>query len=129
VIAVVLIALVGTVTGRELFDALLRGLGLSGLPWAEYSGGFETLVAGSTPVFWLLTLLTGIALFVLRVADRTTARPFTVPLYPLPLLAFCGTSAYMLWASVDYARWLSLLGFVPLALGTALSLAVRSTRD
>jgi amino acid transporter len=128
VIALALIALVGTRAGRASFDAVLRAFGLSGLPWAKYSGGFETLIAGSTPVFWLLTLLTGIALFVLRHIDRAVERPFTVPLYPLPLLAFCGTSAYMLWASVAYARWLSLIGFIPLALGAIVAFAVRPSR-
>jgi amino acid transporter len=125
-VALVLIALVGTEAGRNAFDGMLRAIGLSGLPWAEYSGGFETLVAGSTPVFWMLTLLTSIALLVLRVTDRTTPRPFNVPLYPLPAVAFVGTCVYMLWASVSYARWLVLIGLVPLGVGMLISLAMKA---
>jgi amino acid transporter len=127
-IALVLIALVGTDAGRNSFDTMLRAMGASGMPWAEYAGGFEALVAGSTPVFWMLTLLTGISVFVLRATDRDTERPFKVPLYPLPALAFCGTCAYMLWASIAYARWLVLLGIVPLALGALLSIALKPGR-
>ena len=128
VIALVLIALVGTAAGRESFDAVMRAFGASALPWEEYSGGFETLVAGSTPVFWVLTLLTGIAVFVLRLKDRATPRPFFVPFYPVPVIVFCGTCAYMLWASVAYARWLVLLGLIPLALGIILSFIMHSNR-
>ena len=116
-IAVLLIGLVGTVSGRALFDTALQRVGLAGLPWETYDGGFETLVAGSAPVYWALTLLTGISVFILRVRDRTAERPFSVPFYPLPVLAFCGACIYMFWASVAYAKWLSLLGFVPAAIG------------
>ena len=62
----------------------------AGLPWEEFSGGFETLVAGSAPVYWGLCLLTGIAVFVLRAIDPTIERPFPMPLFPLPALVFCG---------------------------------------
>jgi amino acid transporter len=125
VIAVILIVLVGTAAGRNLWDAIFQAVGLEGLPWEEYSGGFETLVAGSTPVYWTLSLLTGIALFFLRGSDRSTDRAYTMPLFPLPAVAYCATCAYMLWASVTYARWLVLLGFVPLAAGGVLALCVR----
>jgi amino acid transporter len=124
-IALLLIAIVGTAAGRDSFDAALRAIGLEGLPWDEYSGGFETLVAGSTPVYWLLTLMTGVALFALRITDRSAVRPFAVPFFPLPALVFCGSCTYMLWASIAYARWLVLIGFVPLALGAVLMFAMR----
>ncbi len=124
-IAVLLIALVGTSTGRDLFDAALTRIGLTALPWGDFLGGFEMLVAGSAPVFWGLCLLTGVAVFVLRAKDRTTERPFRIPLFPLPPLVFCGTCAYMLWASLEYARWLTLIGVVPLVLGGLLGLAAR----
>ncbi len=127
-IAVLLIGLVGTASGRALFDTALQRVGLAGLPWDTYDGGFATLVAGSAPVFWALTLLTGIAVFILRVRNRTAERPFSVPFYPLPVLAFCGACLYMFWASVAYAKWLSLLGFVPAAIGAALGLFMRSKR-
>jgi amino acid transporter len=105
-----------------LFDAALRAVGLRGLPWEEYDGGFEMLVAGSTPVYWSLSLMTGLAVFVLRWKDRASERPFTIPLFPLPAILFCATCAYMLYASAAYARWLVLLAVVPLAIGAGLSL-------
>ncbi len=126
VIAWLLIVLVGTQIGRDLCDTMLQVVVAEGLPWEEYSGGFETLVAGSTPVFWTLSLLTGLAFFVLRFTDKTTERAYTMPFFPLPAVAYCATCVYMLWASVAYARWLVLLGFVPLAVGALLSLSLRS---
>jgi amino acid transporter len=125
-IAALLIALVGTATGRDLFDVALRRIGLAALPWGDFLGGFEMLVAGSAPVFWGLCLLTGVAVFVLRAKDRAAERPFRIPLFPLPPLVFCGTCAYMLWASLAYARWLTLIGVLPLVLGGLLGLAARN---
>jgi uncharacterized membrane protein YhaH (DUF805 family) len=116
-IAALLIMLVGTQSGRNGFDATLRAIGLNGLPWDQFDGGFETLVSGSAPVYWSLCLLTAAAVFVLRWKDRSVPRPFTVPLYPIPALLFLATCVYMLQASLAYAKWLSLIGFVPLALG------------
>lgn len=117
IIAVLLVLQVGTSTGRALFDAALQSIGLNGLPWEKYSGGFDTLVAGSAPTYWGLCLLTGIALFILRMCDRKVTRPFIMPLFPLPAILFCATCLFMLYASVDYARGLSLLGLAPLVLG------------
>jgi len=117
IIATLLIVLVGTERGRNSFDAALQLVGIEGLPWQKFFGGFETLVAGSAPVYWGLCLLTGIAVLVLRATDRTTPRPFTMPLFPLPALVFCVTCIYMLWASLTYAKWLTLLGVVPLVVG------------
>jgi amino acid transporter len=124
-IALLLILCVGTAVGRDACDLALQAVGLPAIPWEAYFGGFETLVAGSTPVFWALSLLTGLALFLLRRQDRSVQRPFSAPLYPLPPLIFCGTCAYMLYASVAYARWLVLLGLVPLAIGGMLGVVIR----
>jgi amino acid transporter len=107
---------------------MLRLATIDGLPWEEYHGGFETLVAGSAPVYWLLTLLTGIAVFVLRVRDRQIERPFKIPLFPIPAIAFAATCAYLLRSSVQYAKWLSLIGVVPTALGIVAWLALRNRR-
>lgn len=115
-----LVLAVGTTAGRSLLDAALGSVGLAGLPWAEYFGGFETLLAGSAPVFWTFFLLTGLAVFVLRWKNPTADRPFTIPFYPLPPLVFCATCLYMVWSSLAYARWLVLLGLVPLAVGVPL---------
>jgi amino acid transporter len=66
--------------------------------------GFAAMVEFTAPIFWTFFLLTGIAVFVLRVREPGVARPFRVPLYPLTPLVFCATCAYLLWSSVSYAR-------------------------
>ena len=119
-IALLLIFAVGTQRGREAIDTALAGIGLAGLPWEKYFGGFETLVAGSAPVFWVFFLLTGISLFVLRIKDAGRERPFAVPWYPLPVIIFCATCVYMLYSALKYAGFLSLLGLVPLLTGLPL---------
>ncbi|HEY4234440.1 MAG TPA: amino acid permease [Lacipirellulaceae bacterium] len=118
-VAVMLILLVGTAAGRNSFDAVLHSIGASGLPWDQYFGGFEMLVAGSAPVFWGFFFLGGLAAFVLRTKDPAVERPFMIPLYPLPPLVFCASSLWMLYSSLEYARWLTLIGVVPLAVGAA----------
>jgi amino acid transporter len=124
-IAVVLVVLVGTETGKNYFDATLNAVGLDGLPWDKFDAGFETLVAGSAPVYWLLCLATGSGLFVLRAKNPTITRPFQVPLYPVPVILFCLTCTYMLWSSLEFAGWLSLIGFAPLVVGAVLWAVVR----
>lgn len=127
-IGVTMILAVGTQTGRDVIDGILTGagryvlpgVGLGPLPWQKYYGGFGTLVAGTAPVFWIFFLLTGISLFALRQRDRDIERPFSVPLFPVLPLIFCCTCFYMLYSALSYAKALSLLGFVPLAVGLVL---------
>ncbi len=129
-IALLMIVAVGTAWGRGNIDTIMVGLGFSvtGLPWAEYHGGFDTLVAGTAPVFWIFFFLTGVAMLVLRVKDRNVPRPFVTPFYPILPLIFCGTCLYMLWQSVAYAKGLSMFGFAPLALGVPLYFISRHMR-
>lgn len=119
-ITFLLILAVGTYAGRDAIDASLRAVHLPIIPWDKYFGGFDTLIAGTAPVFWAFFLLTGLSLFVLRWKDSDLPRVFSAPLYPLTPLAFCLTSAYMLYSSATYARGISLLGIVPLLLGLPL---------
>jgi len=101
------------------------GLALVLVAIGAWSGqGFRSMVEFTAPVFWLFFLLTGVALFVLRVRDPNTVRPFRVPLFPLLPLVFCATCAYMLWSSLAYAYGSNLggvnaawIGVVVLALG------------
>ena len=111
---------VGTESGRSALDAVMVGLGLNPLPWERFGGGFDVLVAGTAPVFWLFFLLTGLSVFVLRRKDRGIERPFLVPLYPWTPIIFCLTSIYMLWSALDYARALSFIGILPLFIGLGL---------
>ncbi len=127
-IAVLLVLAVGTERGRGGIDRAVQVLGLDGLPWEKYFGGFDTLVAGTAPVFWAFFLLTGISLFVLRLVDPQRPRPFRTPLFPLPPIIFCGMCIYMLYSSLDYARGLSIIGLLPLAIGVPLYLISNQKR-
>ncbi len=124
-VSVTLVLLVGTQAGRHLCDTALGLVRLPPLRWDDYFGGFETLVAGSAPVFWGFFLLTGVAVFVLRLRHPDVPRPFAIPMFPFPPLVFCAASAFMLYASLVYAGWLTLLGVVPLAVGVVVWLGVR----
>jgi amino acid transporter len=78
------------------------------------------LLAGTAPVFWGLFLLTGLSLFALRQRDKGLERPFSVPLFPLVPLIFCGTCVYMVYSAFTWAEYVSLIGFVPLLIGLPL---------
>jgi amino acid transporter len=67
--------------------------------------GFTAMVAFGAPVFWLFLALTALALFRLR-RTHPEATGFRVPLYPLVPLVFLAASVFMLWSSLDYARFL-----------------------
>jgi amino acid transporter len=122
--ALITLAMVGCVglrAGRDIIDAGLIRLGSKALPWeVKFEGGFETLLAGTAPVFWGLFLLTGLSLFALRQRDKGLERPFSVPLFPLVPLIFCGTCVYMLYSAFTWAEYVSLIGFVPLLIGLPL---------
>jgi amino acid transporter len=87
--------------------------------------GFETLVEYTAPVFWLFFLLSGVSLFVLRRRDPVSPRPFRVPLYPLTPLVFCGTCAYLLYASLVYTGTGALWGVAVLVVGGVVLGALR----
>lgn len=116
---------VGTSGGRDAIDAAFQAIGAPAIPWDDYYGGFETLLAATAPVFWTLFLAVGVALVVLRRRNPARERPFSVPFYPLPPLIFCATCLFMLYASLDYAKWLALLGAAPVAVGAVIYLAGR----
>ena len=121
-VTLILIGVVGTAFGRDLVDGALRTLGFGEAEWSGH-GGFDTLLRCTAPVFWLFFLLTGVSLFVLRKREPERHRPFEVPLYPILPLIFCGMCAYMLYASIDYAGSLALVGVVPVLLGVPLFFA------
>ena len=119
---------VGTERGRRAIDATFQAVGAPAIPWDNYYGGFETLLAATAPVFWTLFLAVGIGLMVLRRRNPRQERPFSVPWYPLPPLVFCATCVFMLYSSLDYARGLALLGAAPVLAGLVLYAATRSKR-
>ncbi|HYE92926.1 MAG TPA: amino acid permease [Terriglobales bacterium] len=72
--------------------------------------GFETLVKYTAAVFWAFFFLTGLAVIVLRWREPGRRRPYRVPGYPVTPLAFCASSAYMVYGSVSYAPLESVAG-------------------
>lgn len=116
-IAVLLIAVVGTPEGKGAIDRVLSLLQLPTIPWSRFESGFEALLVGTAPLYWLFLLLAGASLVVLRLREPQVERPFRVPLYPITPAIFCAMCGWMLWSSVAYAGMLSLIGFVPVAIG------------
>jgi APA family basic amino acid/polyamine antiporter len=84
--------------------------------------GFKGLVEYSLPVFWGFFMLTGIALFVLRIKEPQAQRPFTVPGYPLVPGIFVLTCAYLLYSSLAYHGRHALVGLGVLAVGAIVML-------
>lgn len=115
-----MILAVGTEHGRNAIDGCVTTLGRSPIPWSDYYGGFNTLVAATAPVFWAFFLLNGIALFVLRSRSTGQSSGFRVPLYPLTPIVFCLTCVFMLYQSLLYAGDLTLIALIPLAAGIPL---------
>lgn len=96
----------------------LVGLGM----WTRE--GIKTIVDYTAPVFWIFFLLVGISLFVLRRKEPDVKRPFRVPLYPLTPIIFCLTSAYLLYSSLVYTGFGSLVGVGVLSVGALLLAAL-----
>jgi len=87
--------------------------------------GLQTMVDYTAPVFWFFFLLVGIGIFVMRRREPARPRPFEVPFYPVTPLVFCAMCAYLLYASLSYAKIgaiagvaVVVLGLVPLAWST-----------
>ncbi len=76
--------------------ALVLGFGLT-------PSGFESSVKFTTPVFWIFMVLVGLSVYVLRVRQPQTARPYRVPGYPVTPALFCLSSAFMVYSSLEYA--------------------------
>ena len=112
------VSAVETETGRRLIDQLALSVGATtAIPWENFGGGFDTLLAATAPLFWGFFLLAGASLIVLRIREPHTPRPFRTPLYPLSPLLFMATSGYMLYSSVMYVKWLALLSLLPVIPG------------
>ena len=73
-------------------------------------------------MFWGFFLLTGVALFVLRIKEPQAPRPFRVPGYPVVPAVFVLMCAYMLYAGLAYHRTHALVGLAVLAVGAVVML-------
>lgn len=109
---------------HRLFGILGRWHGQLGTPvWAlVMQAGLAlgiTLLAGSfldtilytAPVVWLFFLGTCMSVFVLRIKDPQTSRPFKVPLFPITTLVFAAACIFMLYSSILYAIRQKPVGF------------------
>ncbi len=92
---------------------------------AIQNSGFKGLVEYSLPVFWGFFLLTGIALFVLRVKEPDAPRPFKVPFYPVVPAIFVLMCGYLLYSSLTYHQTHALVGLGVLAVGAVVLLIAR----
>ncbi|MFO1096019.1 MAG: amino acid permease [Planctomycetaceae bacterium] len=115
-VSLLLIWLVGTGSGKSVLDATLGWTGDRSLKWTPGEAGFDTLVTGTAPTFWMFFCLTAAAVPVLRWREPQVERPFRCGVAVTPVI-FGATSIYMLWSSLTYARSLSLLGLVILIVG------------
>jgi len=91
--------------------------GLGGGFEEALGSGFRAAVDYTMPVFWVFFLLTGVAVFVLRVKEPEVERPFRVPLYLVPAVLFCLMCGYMLYSSVAYTKIGALVGVAVLVVG------------
>ena len=89
---------------------------------AFQNAGFKGLVEYSLPVFWGFFMLTGIALFVLRMKEPRAERPFSVPGYPLVPGIFVLTCGYLLYSSLVYHGKHAFVGLGVLAVGAVIML-------
>lgn len=89
---------------------------------AFQNAGFKGLVEYSLPVFWGFFMLTGIALFVLRVKEPRVERPFSVPGYPFVPGIFVLTCGYLLYSSLVYHGRHAFVGLGVLAVGAVIML-------
>ncbi len=83
--------------------------------------GFSTMVDYTAPVFWFFLMLVAISLFIFRMREPVASRPFSVPLYPILPGLFVALCAYLLYSSLAYTGYGSLLGIGILALGVPLA--------
>ena len=118
----ILIVTVGTKVGRSCVDTVVTAVGRDPVPWADFGGGFDTLLAATAPVFWSFFLLSGSTVFVFRLRQSDAPRPFRTPFYPVVPLVFMLSCVYMIYSSVSYAGNLSLLALIPLAAGVPIYL-------
>lgn len=89
---------------------ILQGL-LSGVIVLLARSFIDTILY-TAPLVWLFFLGTGCSLFVLRLRQPQTPRPFKVPGYPIIPAVFCLLCVFMLYNCVCYAYTNSRGGFI-----------------
>ena len=89
------------------------------------------MVAYTAPAFWFFLLLVSISLFIFRVREPETPRPFRVPLYPVVPGLFTALCAWLfysslsyIWSRPDFVGLGAFIGVVVMLLGLPLLLLV-----
>lgn len=82
-------------------------------------GSFINAILYTAATVYTFYLGSSIAVLVLRRKEPSAARPFRVPLYPLPTLVFAGVCLFLIHAAVTYKPGIALvsLGLLILGLG------------
>lgn len=119
VVTLILIAAFGTSIGRASLDWLLVSAGMPVATWSGH-GGFDTLLRCTAPLFWAFFGLSALSVVVLRIREPGRHRPFVVPFYPTLPTVFVFTCLFMLTSAIKYAGSLTLIGLLPVVLGTPL---------
>jgi APA family basic amino acid/polyamine antiporter len=89
--------------------------------------GFENMVAFTAPVFWFFMLLVSISIYIFRSREGSQVTHYRVPLYPITPAILALTCAWMLYSSLAYAGWGSIIGVLILFLGAPLLLLKRTS--
>jgi APA family basic amino acid/polyamine antiporter len=89
------------------------------------SGTFDAVLNYVEALLLVSSLLAVLAVIWLRVRRPELARPFKVPLYPLPPLLFAGATGYMLWFLVGKRPQELMWGGVTLLVGCVLYFGLR----
>ena len=108
-IALLFMLSVGTQAGQALIDGSLQRLRLPVVPWEEYFGGFEALVAATA--HRVLGILLADRPGGVCAASESTAATEAVhdPYYPITPMLFCVTCGFMLCLEPDLCGCRSLL--------------------
>lgn len=80
------------------------------------SSSFMNAVVYTTAVVWIFFLLKGLSATLMR-WQTPTAAPFSMPLYPVPVIAFCGSCLYLSYSAIVYSPRGSLTSLCVVALG------------
>ena len=84
---------------------------------------FENALIYTSAAVYTFYLATSLSTLVLRWKRPEVPRPFRVPLFPLPLLAFAAGCGWAIWSAIDYKPTAAAICFGILAMGLVVYLA------
>jgi amino acid transporter len=99
-----------------LILVLVGALLIAQARWGS-GASFETMVYLTGGVFWGFMAMTGLSLFVLRIWDTATERPYKVLGYPVVPFLFVCLSLYMFSSSLSFKPFETLIGAIIVLVG------------